>query len=102
MVGDTDEWTFSGTSGQTVTIALIAEDSDLDPMLEIVSPSGSVEASDDDGGTAKNSLIDRWALLNSGTYTIVAKGWRSTTGKYSLARIHRRTPMDGVRKAEGG
>ena len=30
----------------------------------------------------------------------VALGWQ--TGLSVLARIHRRTPMDGVRKAEGG
>ena len=29
-------------------------------------------------------------------------GLGDPTSRLSLARIHRRTPMDGVRKAEGG
>ena len=44
--GDTDEWTFYATKGQRVTITLDAQDSSLDPALQLkfiheVVPAGS-------------------------------------------------------------
>ena len=52
----------------------------LDPMVELKSPYGNVESSDDDGGAGYNARIDGWALMYSGTYTIVAKSYGSTAG----------------------
>ena len=81
--GDTDEWTFSGSAGQLATITLDASGS-LDTMLELKSPYGNVERSNDDFGTGTNSRIDGHALMYSGTYTIVAMGWGSSAGNYTL------------------
>jgi PGF-pre-PGF domain-containing protein len=81
--GDTDEWTFSGSAGQLATITLDASGS-LDTMLELKSPYGNVETSNDDFGTETNSRIDSHALMYSGTYTIVAMGWGWSSGDYAL------------------
>ena len=81
---DTDEWTFGGTAGQHITIALqAAGSSGLDTMLDLRAPSGTIEDSNDDSGGTYNSFIDR-SLAETGTYTIVAKGYSGAAGAYEL------------------
>ena len=46
-------------------------------------------------GSKAPTLWYRWFLTEAGA-TSYARG------RYALTRIHRRTPMDGVRTAEGG
>jgi hypothetical protein len=82
--GEESEWTFSGTAGTMVTIALNGT-SGLDTYLHLMAPNGSEEASDDDSGTLLNALISAHTLARTGTYTIVARGYGHAAGSYSLS-----------------
>jgi len=87
FAGDTDTFTFSGTQGKVVTIALnaVSGTGNLDPILDLIAPDTTLEATNDDGGTGKNSLISAESLSASGTYQIVVKGWSVTSGGYTLS-----------------
>lgn len=84
--GQRDNWTFAGNQGDRVIIRMNARSgSGLDPYLELIAPSGTRETYNDDGGGGLNSLINNWQLRESGTYTIVARGYGSSTGAYTLS-----------------
>ncbi|MEW6566629.1 MAG: pre-peptidase C-terminal domain-containing protein [Chloroflexota bacterium] len=72
-----DEWTFSGTSGQVVTISMYA---DFDTYLELYGPDGSLLTEDDDSGEGTQSRIADFTLPQTGTYTIVARSLFHETG----------------------
>jgi len=75
-------YTFNGVAGQAVSIDLT---SSVDTYLYLIDPNGTVEASDDDGGTGTNSSISRM-LSSSGTYTIEATTYyASQTGNFELS-----------------
>ena len=76
FAGDIDVWRFSGSIGDRVTISM--DDNSfftLNPYLELVSPSGVLEASDDDGGGGVNALLDGIILRENGQYEIKAQGY---------------------------
>ncbi|MCB8920096.1 MAG: pre-peptidase C-terminal domain-containing protein [Ardenticatenaceae bacterium] len=77
-------WYFTGTTGEVVTITMIRTDENLDPYLYLLGPSGEEIASNDDGAGDLNSLISLSSLPQSGTYTIVARGYGSSFGSYEL------------------
>lgn len=84
--GDDDDWNFRGTAGQIVTIRVNKAESSLDPLLELLAPSGDVEKSDDDSGGSSNSLIQDWILRQTGTYIIRAKAYNnSSIGAYTVS-----------------
>jgi hypothetical protein len=78
-----DEWKFSGAPDDVVTIAMTGIILD-DTYIELYGPDGNRLAYDDDGGEELNSLISGYALPDSGTYTIVARGYGGNTGTYTL------------------
>lgn len=76
-----DAYSFSGNAGEMVTIAM--NSTTIDPYLLVVSPSGSIFADDDSGGTtnAQLSLV----LAESGEYRVLASATRpGVTGAYEL------------------
>lgn len=96
--GQVDRWMFTGSAGQIVSIAMDHEfDSYLDPLLELLGPSGDVLVTSDDDGGNLNSLINGFMLPADGLYTILARSWgNSSTGGYSL------TLSEGIASATGG
>ena len=77
-----DEWYYSGTIGQNITIELIS--GDIDSFLELYNPSGVLVASDDDGGGYPNAKIV-YTLLATGVYRIEAHSFAyNTAGDYQL------------------
>lgn len=81
--GQNDLWTFTGSAGQTVTIA--QDSAQIDAYLELLGPAGQGIASNDDGGVGLNALIANFELPEDGTYTIVACSfWTSDAGEYQL------------------
>lgn len=86
----TDRYTFTGAPGQRVTI--YAASSSFDTYLYLRSPTGSVIASNDDGGGGTNSRIPAASGTYtlpagaSGTYTIeVSSYYAAGSGPYSLS-----------------
>ena len=83
-----DAYTFSGTAGQQVTIAMSS--GAFDTFLHLIGPNGSVLTTDDDGGGGTNSRIPAstgfFTLPSTGTYTIQATSFSAnTSGIYSLS-----------------
>ena len=100
LPGEFDEWTFDGNSGQEVRIDVRAfvDDGRLmpvgydstapvlaDAVVDLVAPSGATEVtSDDASGECCNAQISH-SLEETGTYTIVAKGFGGYyTGRYTV------------------
>jgi hypothetical protein len=84
LSGDRHYWTFQGTAGDRVTIAMNEIDG-MDTYLELLDSEGQRLTTDDDSGPSLNSLIEDYELPYSGTYTIVARGFASRAGSYTLA-----------------
>lgn len=75
--------TFSGSSGQTVTITMRSEG---DTYLMLEDPSGSIVTENDDGGDGLNSEIADYTLQSDGEYTIIATSFNSgATFEYQLS-----------------
>lgn len=81
--GERHRYTFSGRAGDVVTIEMPAS---FDSYLELLSPSGSQLTTDDDSGEGTSALISGYRLRQTGTHTIVARGFSSAgSGSYSLS-----------------
>ena len=83
-----DAYTFSGTAGQQITIAMSS--SAFDTFLHLIGPNGAVLTTDDDGGGGTNSRIPATTgfltLPSTGTYTIQASSFSAnTSGIYTLS-----------------
>jgi len=75
-------YTFSGNSGDRISLELVAQDSGLDPFLALYDPSNHQVASNDDFD-GLNSLLE-FQLTQSGTHTILVRGFGDTGGRYEL------------------
>ncbi|KLE35893.1 PPC domain-containing protein [Aurantiacibacter luteus] len=92
-----DTYTFRAAAGDRLEVALVSPDnSGLDPYLELQDASGEVIAFNDDSNGLNSYISHRFA--EAGTYTIVAKGYGSSTGDYVLRVRERRdvAPLTGL------
>lgn len=79
----TQEYVFTGTAGDSVSIFMGSED--FDTYLFLYDANGSEIAFNDDGGGNLDSLIGPFMLPETGEYTIQANSFsRSATGSYFL------------------
>jgi len=79
-----DIWTFNGTRGDEVMIMLLKREIGFDPFLELRDDSGNILISSDDDGGNLNSYIRSYVLPQTGTFTIVARGYEGGLGSYAL------------------
>lgn len=78
-----DNFTFSGTAGQSVTITL--NSTAFDCFLRLNNPSGTQVATDDDSNGGTNSKLV-YTLAATGTYTIRTTSYSpGSTGSYTVA-----------------
>ena len=64
---------------------LISTNNGLNPYLELITPSGKLEANDDDSAGGVNAIINSAILSESGRYIIKAQGYSSSnTGTYKI------------------
>jgi uncharacterized protein YgiM (DUF1202 family)/Tfp pilus assembly protein PilF len=61
---------FEGQAGAAYSFAALSED-EIDPLLVLLSPDGTPIVSDDDGGSNLNSVIRRFTLPETGSYTLI-------------------------------
>jgi serine protease Do len=81
--GGADYWSFSGDSGDEITIGMTSED--FDTFLALFGPDDTYLICDDDGGGDLNAMISEFVLPSSGTYNIVATSyWGDVGGNYEL------------------
>ena len=85
--GDVDDWVLTGEAGQTIDIAVIADDlTFFDPVLDILAPDGTLLASDDDSGGDLQPLASAVELPEDGDYVVRVRGFSSAIdfGAYRL------------------
>lgn len=74
-------YTFEGSSGDVVTIEMIADSGTLDSLLILVGPSGNeVARNDDQSLTSTDALLPDLTLSETGTYTIIATRYQGENG----------------------
>ncbi|MEQ9032254.1 MAG: pre-peptidase C-terminal domain-containing protein [Aggregatilineales bacterium] len=82
--GTRQDWIFSGTAGQRVTITLTS--TEFDTFLYLLDGSRTQVAQDDDGGGGTNSQIVNFSLPSAGTYVIRAGSYLDRGGgNYTLS-----------------
>lgn len=60
------------TSGQSMSVAAKADvDSEVDPLVVLLSPSGSAVMGDDDSGSNRDAVINRFPIAQDGIYTLL-------------------------------
>lgn len=76
---------FAGEAGQTWGFAALTEDF-TDPLLALLDADGNVLTTDDDGGINLDSVIRRYTLTETGSYTLVlSQAGASGIGEVELA-----------------
>jgi tetratricopeptide (TPR) repeat protein len=79
-------YTFVGNVGDVLTFsARDADGSGVDPLISLLAPDGQAIAGDDDFGGELDSLIERFSLPVSGTYTLVVS--HANGGYTGLVRV---------------
>jgi hypothetical protein len=78
-----DSWTFTGRSGDQVTIEVNATDGDLDPQLVLYDPARKQIAENDDLSNSNHNSRLTITLPRTGTYTIIVSAFGSG-GDYTL------------------
>ena len=74
-------FSFNADAGDVVTIELRADNSELDPLLQVLTPDGTVLAeNDDEDFISTDSLIEALELPADGTYTVVATRFNGESG----------------------
>lgn len=81
---------FEAQAGQIFSVAATSDDL-IDPLLVLVAPDGTPIDSDDDGGINLNAVVQRDALPQSGTYTLVI----SQAGAYGTGTVQLSVFRDG-------
>jgi hypothetical protein len=88
-----DSWTFSGDEGDVVsidTVGFVLEDT----YLELYDPEGVLLIEDDDSGADYFARISGIRLPESGTYTVVIRGYNGASGTYELSLLQGRISQD--------
>jgi len=71
-------WSFSGRSGDQITISM--DSSDFDTFLTLFGPDDNYLTADDDSGGSLNAMIRRFVLPSSGIHNIVAMSYGGDVG----------------------
>lgn len=84
--GVRDVWLAEVTAGDSISVSVEAwDDSDFDPMVEVVSPSGITLGFDDDSGANNNAILIGIPTPETGLYRIHVAAYNHTTiGTYRL------------------
>ncbi len=76
-------WSFIGPANRVVTIRMNRVSGDIDPVLHMFAPDGTMIASDDNSGGGRNAMIAGLTLPVTGTYLIQVSG-NGRIGDYEL------------------
>ena len=77
-----DQYTFSASAGDVVSFQMTGQNG-YDTFLELYNPHRGLIASDDDSGGSLNARL-QLTLTESGTYSLIARGYAGMLGSYSL------------------
>jgi hypothetical protein len=100
LLAGSNRWTFTGSAGQAITVAMNADNDSFDTHLYLYDPDGREIARDDDSGPGLNSLLSCVRLPYNGRYAIHAAGYGDHRGSYQLTL--QVTEADGLNEIEYG
>ncbi|MBN2555469.1 MAG: protein kinase [Anaerolineales bacterium] len=89
-----DSWPLNVNAGDIVAITM-DEVGDLDTYLELLDPHGNLLANNDDGGSGRNSRLLA-VIRQTGTYTVIARGYNGGEGEYILAVENASNALEGT------
>ncbi len=78
-------WTFFGTASQGITIILSSFDDQLDVILELIGPDGSILGLWDEGFAGDAEVATDIELPITGEYSILVHGFAGHGGRYGLS-----------------
>jgi hypothetical protein len=84
-----ERWTFESAAGQTLTITLEPTSSDLDPIMRLIGPDGTlIDENDDAEDTAlgTSSQLANITLPADGIYTLEAARFEGA-GSYTISVV---------------
>ncbi|HVO70218.1 MAG TPA: hypothetical protein VMT24_09235, partial [Aggregatilineaceae bacterium] len=84
-----EDWTFAGHADEVISLLAVAKSGDLDPVLQIIAPTGEVVGENDDlDSIVVDAGLEAFTLPSRGTYTARVTRYRgaegTTTGEYEL------------------
>lgn len=82
---DQQVWLFDGTASDLVSIVVMPEDEQLDPILDLYGPDGRRLVALDEGFSGDAEVISNFELPVTGEYTIMVRNFSVTGGTYSLS-----------------
>ncbi len=91
--GISDIWTFNSDNGRYATITANPEDSDLDLIMSIISPSGQTISTIDNGFAGDTEVVIDLLLPESGTYLIEINEFFKAAGRYTLSLVLTDDPL---------
>jgi hypothetical protein len=101
-----EDWTFAGHADEVISLLAVAKSGDLDPVLQVIAPTGEVVGENDDlDSIVVDAGLEAFTLPSRGTYTARVMRYQgaagTTTGEYELtltpgfARLAYRTAFGG-------
>jgi hypothetical protein len=101
-----EDWTFAGQADEVVSLLAVAQSGDLDPVLQVIGPTGEIVGENDDlDSIVVDAGLEAFTLPSDGTYTARVMRYQgaagTTTGEYELtltpgfARLAYRSVFDG-------
>ena len=91
--GSSDIWTFSSENGRYATIIATPEDSQLDLIMSLISPSGQTISTIDNGFAGDTEVVIDLLLPESGTYLIEVEEFFKEPGRYTLSLVLTDDPL---------
>lgn len=92
-----DRYTFSVNEGDVIEVHVEAT---FDPVVDVLGPSGTVVATDDDGGEGLWSHIRRHQIARGGRHTLVVRSFNDA-GRGAYTAIVRQLGMRGPQACDG-
>ncbi len=80
-----EDWTFVGLTDQVISLLVVGISGDLDPVLQVIGPDGTVVAENDDRDSlVTDAGLEALTLPADGLYTIRVTRYGATIGEYEL------------------
>jgi len=100
--GETDTYTFAGTSGERVIARMVDTSGTFTPQIKIYKPDGGLLCSAHGDPAETSPENNQCSLTSDGIYTILADDYNSTgTGNYNLHLLRTANPVNATQIAYG-
>lgn len=91
--GNSDLWTFTSENGRYATVTVNPDDTHLDLIMSLISPSGQTITEIDNGFAGDTEVVIDFLLPETGTYLIEIEEFFSEPGRYTLSLVLTDDPL---------